>query len=82
MAAGLLERVCEWEFEQYVSSAWEQEWLQSGWSPEGSACRAMALPAAVALSEQWLKVCSYNTPHCCRLLCVLPMVVDIRQHMK
>ena len=56
-AAESQERGCEWRFEQYVPSAWEREWLQSVWSREGSACRAMALPEAIVLSEQWLKAC-------------------------
>ncbi len=59
LAAHVEKRGCEWRFDEYVSSAWEQEWHRSGWAREGSACRAMALPAAVALSEQWLKACGF-----------------------
>ncbi len=44
LAADLERRGCGWRFDEYVSSAWEQEWLQSGWMREASACRAMALP--------------------------------------
>ncbi len=55
-------RRCDWVFDEYVSSPWEREWLETGRFRERSACENLASSEAKALSEQWVQARAINDP--------------------